>query len=178
MVWAPAERHLFHFYSEDRWGQGPFLCCSLLYPPPTTPGMWWWVLNWYFLINKWTEWMNEWTKELCTKALLQKNNTYLKKNGKMRKKSIWKKSSIRNITREVVFLLGNFHRQRRLAGYRRWGCNELDMTEWLSTKRGSHLQVGGRLGAPGRATTPGGLSTRTPSSPALSCIHPWLTRPH
>ena len=53
----------------------------------------------------------------------------LKKNGKMRKESLWKRSSIRNIVREVVFLLGSFHRQRSLAGYRRWGRKELDMTE-------------------------------------------------
>ena len=28
-----------------------------------------------------------------------------------------------------VFLLGEFHGQRSLAGYSSWGCNELDTTE-------------------------------------------------
>ena len=32
-----------------------------------------------------------------------------------------------------VFLPGEFHEQRSLAGYSPWGCKELDMTEWLST---------------------------------------------
>ena len=31
-----------------------------------------------------------------------------------------------------VFLPGEFHGQRRLAGYSPWGCNESDMTEWLT----------------------------------------------
>ena len=33
--------------------------------------------------------------------------------------------------------LGNPHAQRRLAGYSPWGCEELDMTEQLSTSTGS-----------------------------------------
>ena len=32
-----------------------------------------------------------------------------------------------------VFLPGKFLRQRNLAGYRPWGCKELDTTEQLST---------------------------------------------
>ena len=31
-----------------------------------------------------------------------------------------------------VFLPGEFHGQRSLAGYRPWGCKELDMTDWLT----------------------------------------------
>ena len=31
-----------------------------------------------------------------------------------------------------VFLPGEFHGQRSLAGYSPWGCKELDTTEWLS----------------------------------------------
>ena len=31
-----------------------------------------------------------------------------------------------------VFLPGEFHGQRNLAGYSPWGCKELDMTEQLS----------------------------------------------
>ena len=31
-----------------------------------------------------------------------------------------------------VFLPGEFHEQRSLAGYRPWGCKELDMTERLT----------------------------------------------
>ena len=31
-----------------------------------------------------------------------------------------------------VFLPGDFHGQRSLAGYRPWGCKELDMTEYCS----------------------------------------------
>ena len=30
-----------------------------------------------------------------------------------------------------VFLLGEFHRQKSLAGYGPWSCKELDMTEQL-----------------------------------------------
>ena len=33
----------------------------------------------------------------------------------------------------TVFLPGEFHGQRSLAGYSPWGGKELDMTEWLST---------------------------------------------
>ena len=32
-----------------------------------------------------------------------------------------------------VFLPGKFHEQRSLAGYSPWGCEETDMTQWLST---------------------------------------------
>ena len=32
----------------------------------------------------------------------------------------------------LVFLPGEFHGQRSLAGYSPWGCKESDMTEWLS----------------------------------------------
>ena len=31
-----------------------------------------------------------------------------------------------------VFLPGEFHRQRSLAGYYPWGCKELDTSEWLT----------------------------------------------
>ena len=31
-----------------------------------------------------------------------------------------------------VFLPGEFHGQRSLAGYSPWGCKELDMTKWLT----------------------------------------------
>ena len=33
----------------------------------------------------------------------------------------------------LVFLPGNSHGQRSLAGYSPWGCKELDTTEWLNT---------------------------------------------
>ena len=36
-----------------------------------------------------------------------------------------------------VFLLGEFHGQRSLAGYSPWGCKELDMTERLTP---SHIE--------------------------------------
>ena len=32
----------------------------------------------------------------------------------------------------LVFLPGEFHGQRSLAGYSPWGCKELDTTEWLT----------------------------------------------
>ena len=32
-----------------------------------------------------------------------------------------------------VFLPGEFHEQRSLVGYSRWGCKELDMTKQLNT---------------------------------------------
>ena len=32
-----------------------------------------------------------------------------------------------------IFLPGEFHGQRSLAGYSPWDCRESDMTEWLST---------------------------------------------
>ena len=31
-----------------------------------------------------------------------------------------------------IFLPGEFRRQKSLAGYRLWGCKELDTTEWLT----------------------------------------------
>ena len=39
-----------------------------------------------------------------------------------------------------VFLPGEFHEQRSLAGYSPWGCQELDTTEWLSTAQHSTAQ--------------------------------------
>ena len=39
-----------------------------------------------------------------------------------------------------VFLSGEFHEQRSLAGYSPWGCQELDTTEWLSTAQHSTAQ--------------------------------------
>ena len=38
-----------------------------------------------------------------------------------------------------VFLPGEFHGQRSLAGYSPWGCKESDMTEWLSTHTEMYL---------------------------------------
>ena len=32
----------------------------------------------------------------------------------------------------LLFLLGEFHRQRSLAGYSTWGRKELDMSEWVT----------------------------------------------
>ena len=37
----------------------------------------------------------------------------------------------------LVFLLGEFHGQRTLAGYSPWGHKELDMIEHLSAKYGA-----------------------------------------
>ena len=31
-----------------------------------------------------------------------------------------------------IFLPGEFHEQRSLAGYSPWGCKDLDTTEWLT----------------------------------------------
>ena len=39
-----------------------------------------------------------------------------------------------------VFLPGEFHEQRSLAGYSPWGRKDLDLTEWLSTAQHS-IQV-------------------------------------
>ena len=38
-----------------------------------------------------------------------------------------------------VFLLGEYHGQRKLVGYSPWGLNELDMTMHLSTSHGTLL---------------------------------------
>ena len=38
-----------------------------------------------------------------------------------------------------VFLPGESHRQRSLAGYRPWGCKESDTAERLSTHKGLYL---------------------------------------
>ena len=38
----------------------------------------------------------------------------------------------RNWQPTPVFLPGEFHRQRSLAGYSSWGCQELGTTEWLT----------------------------------------------
>ena len=40
-----------------------------------------------------------------------------------------------------VFLPGNPHGQRSLAGYRPWGHKESDMTEWLSTAQYMHTYM-------------------------------------
>ena len=44
-----------------------------------------------------------------------------------------KLSSRRDRLPTPVFLPGESHGQRSLAGYSPWGCKELDTTEWLST---------------------------------------------
>ena len=36
---------------------------------------------------------------------------------------------LRDLQPTPVFLPGEFHGQRNLAGYSPWGCKELDMTE-------------------------------------------------
>ena len=42
----------------------------------------------------------------------------------------------RNWLPTPVFLPGEFHGQRSLAGYSPWGCKELDMTEELTLSHG------------------------------------------
>ena len=44
----------------------------------------------------------------------------------------WKKSLEKEWLPTPVFLPGEFHGQRNLAGYSPWGCKELDTTEWLT----------------------------------------------
>ena len=39
-----------------------------------------------------------------------------------------------------VFLSGEFHRQRSLAGYSPWGRKELDMTEWLTRQKSTRSE--------------------------------------
>ena len=46
---------------------------------------------------------------------------------------VWKIPWRRKWQPILVFLLGKFHRQRRLAGYSPWGHRESDVTERLST---------------------------------------------
>jgi len=45
----------------------------------------------------------------------------------------WREGKIRHSSPSPtpVFFLGEFHRQRSLAGYSPWGHKESDMTEWL-----------------------------------------------
>ena len=40
-----------------------------------------------------------------------------------------------------VFLPGESHGKRSLAGYSTWGCKELDITEWLSTHTHLHITI-------------------------------------
>ena len=43
----------------------------------------------------------------------------------------------------LLFLLGEFHRQRSLAGYSTWGRKELDMSEWVThTHTHTHTECG------------------------------------
>ena len=41
-----------------------------------------------------------------------------------------------------VFLPGEFHGQRNLAGYSPWGCKKLDTTEWLSLSLSFTMSTG------------------------------------
>ena len=43
----------------------------------------------------------------------------------------WEDSWRREWQPTPAFLLGEFHGQRRLAGYSPWSCKESDMTEWI-----------------------------------------------
>ena len=43
----------------------------------------------------------------------------------------WKDPLEEGIATPLVFLPGEFHGQRSLAGYRLWGHKESDTTEWL-----------------------------------------------
>ena len=45
-----------------------------------------------------------------------------------------------------VFLPGEFHGQRNLAGYSSWGCKELDMTEQLTLSGGYKPGIKGLAG--------------------------------
>ena len=49
-----------------------------------------------------------------------------------------------------MFLPGEFHRQKSLAGYSSWGHKESDMTEWLTT----HTRAGETLVPDPFAVTP------------------------
>ena len=40
-----------------------------------------------------------------------------------------------------VFLPGKFHGQSSLVGYSLWDCNQVDMTEWLSTHIHTHTHT-------------------------------------
>ena len=45
---------------------------------------------------------------------------------------VWRISWRREQLITPVFLPGEFHGQRSMAGYSPWDCKELDMTEWLT----------------------------------------------
>ena len=63
----------------------------------------------------------------------------------MREMQIWplgQEDPLEDMQSSLVFLPGEFHGQRSLAGYRPWGHKELDMTEWLTL---SHLLSSGTL---------------------------------
>ena len=44
-----------------------------------------------------------------------------------------------------LFLPGEFHRKRSLAGYSPWGCKEWDTTEWLTLSKRNILKEWGEL---------------------------------
>ena len=45
----------------------------------------------------------------------------------------WEDALEKAVEPTLVFLPGEFHGQRSLAGYSPWGCKELDTTEQLTT---------------------------------------------
>ena len=59
-----------------------------------------------------------------------------------------------------VFLLGECHGQRSLAGYSPWGCKESDFTDQLSVS----LRLAYRLSIKNNGDFPGGPVAKTPCS--------------
>ena len=83
-----------------------------------------------------------------------------------------------------IFLPGEFHGQRSLAGYSPWGCKDLDTTEWLLLTTGLAAAAAKSLqscltlydpvdGSPPGSLVPGILQARTLEWVAISFSSAW-----
>ena len=70
-------------------------------------------------LKPWHFWMWDW---VVTSSVFPGGNPWVRKIPWRRK---WQPTP--------VFLPGEYHGQRSLAGYSPWGCKESDTTEWLNT---------------------------------------------
>ena len=93
----------FTFPSECKHQNGTSLVAQLVENLPAMLETWVWFLGWEDLLEKGTG-FDSWVGKIC-----------------------WRREQLPT----PIFLPGEFHGQRSLAGYNPWGPKELDMAKWL-----------------------------------------------
>ena len=128
--------------TEVSWNKVPSLCCFSL--------LWFSILFHCRHAACGILWVSVLNFKLCLLYWILKSMLYILvfsdgSDGKKKKKKNlpamqetrvqslgWEDPLEKGMATHCVFLPGEFHGQRSLAGYSPWGCRELDMTEWLT----------------------------------------------